>query len=341
MEAEVYIYGTFFDGLALDFVKSMEANKQNDIMLRLNSNGGDPTAGWSCLIKFAEHAKKKTVKVDGKALSMGFYFCCYTDNVECADVSEFLIHRAAYWFEGTDLMTDQDKQSLKIMNDKLRKAVEAKINVPLFEQITGVTLDQIFATDNRIDVELTAKQALQIGLVNKINTITPEAAAEINARVDRYAKAATTAGRSLHVTAATPTIPNPPHKPTTMDINELKNNHRAVYDAIFNAGQTAGKTAEADRVGAWMAFNDVDPEGVAKGIKEGAALSGTQMAELSRKAFSKEALKGLEKTNAPEIEPVEDIEKPAATAAAAAKTKAAAKVVDFEKAVASTLGIKN
>jgi SNF2 family DNA or RNA helicase len=69
----------------------------------------------------------------------------------------------------------------------LREALEAKVNTTLFQGITGKTMDDVFNTATRIDVILTAQQAKEIGLINKVVNITPTMQAEIKGH---YAMAA-------------------------------------------------------------------------------------------------------------------------------------------------------
>src|SRR5690606_34151083 len=48
------------------------------------------------------------------------------------------------------------------------------------KRLKGVSLDEIFSNDQRIDVFLSAQEALTIGLVDRIVEITPERKAEID-----------------------------------------------------------------------------------------------------------------------------------------------------------------
>ena len=87
-----------------------------------------------------------------------------------------------------------------------------------------------------------------------------------------------------------------------MDIKALKSDHSALFAEVFALGQKDGVSSERDRVGAWMAFGDVDFQAVTKGIKEGEELSATATAELSRKSFAAQAIADIESDNADEQE---------------------------------------
>lgn len=326
MAKEVLLYGTIYSSYdSKEFVNALEEAKDQDIVVRVNTDGGDVEEGFAMVCKFADHKKKKSAKVDAKANSMGLFFLCYCAYVECYDISGFLLHRAAYssYVENNpDHMTQAMWDSLKKINDKLRAALEAKIDVARFKKITGYTLDDVFNTPGRLDVELSAQDALAIGLVNKINQLTPEAAADINGRVDKIAAHAPT---SLRVTAA---VPPTTSKTTDMTIEQLKKEHPALYASIFDEGVKA----ERDRVGAWMAFQKADPERVAKAIKEGNALSQTDMAELGVKMFSANALDKLKEEAAGDIT--------TSAAGQKAKTEAEKTAAAFEAEVDAALGIK-
>jgi ATP-dependent Clp protease, protease subunit len=290
MAKEILLYTSIHEWSSADFIKAVdEVGKSEDIVVRVNTNGGSPEYGFGMIAKLQEHEGDITIKVDGKAYSMGLFMLAYADKVEALDVSEFMIHRASYpeWFETSSYFTDDKKANLKRINASLRKAVENKIDVELFEKVAGITMDDLFAETSRTDIFLTAQQAKRIGLIDKINKITPQKAAEIN---DATASIAAKYGSIEPIVVE---APNPVEKPKTnkkMTIEELKEKHPAVYASVFNSGKEAGVSAERDRVGAWMTYVDVDAKVVGEGINEGKELTTKIMADLSRKAFSKEAL---------------------------------------------------
>lgn len=95
-----------------------------------------------------------------------------------------------------------------------------------------------------------------------------------------------------------------------MTLAEFKANHPEVYAQAANEGATQ----ERDRVGAWMAYADVDLEAVTAGINEGKPLAQKTAAELARKVFSKQALADVTADSPktlPTGEPTKDEEKTA------------------------------
>jgi len=326
---EILLYEGIFDFTAERFMKDMEEAKDDDITLRISTDGGDPQQAFGMIAKFQEHEGTKSIKVDGKAFSMGAFFLLYTNDVEALDVSEFLFHRAAFprfIEQSEDLFTDSDKERLAKLNASLRKAMEAKLDIPRFEKITGVTLDELFSMESRIDVTLTAKQAKQVKLINRIIPITPEIKASVNNKMLKIA---------ANMVVDLPKEEEEeiqPQKNTEMDLNKLKAEHPALYSQVVNIGAEQ----EKDRAGAWLAFADVDLKTVSEGIKGSEAMSATMMAELTRKSFSAQMLTKTEE------EAIEDIDTAEINAKAGKKkTKEEEKVVSFVAEVRSNLGLKD
>ena len=290
MAKEVLLYGDIYSERARQFITALTDAEGEDLSIRINSNGGDVEYGWGMVAKFAEFKGKKSVKVDGMAASMAAYFTLYADSVEALDVSNFLFHRAAYptWYESNETMfTETRKKELNDINAKLRAAIESKVTSQEWFNVTGVSLDAMFSLNERVDVTLTAEQAKSLGLVGSINTITPTKKAAIEARMLAVAEDYT--GMRLAAKADTPPAPTPVNQnQRPMTIEKFKAEHPEIYAQAV----TAGAEQERDRVSAWMTYVDIDAKAVADGITAGKNITQTAMAELSRKALSKEALAG-------------------------------------------------
>lgn len=278
MAKEILLYTSINDYSAAQFITDLEANKGVDIVCRMNTPGGAVYSAYGMIAKWAEHAKGKTIKVDGRADSGGFFMCCYADNVECLDVSTFLAHRAAMpsWIESnTDYFTDEVKAELTRINKQLRASMEGKFTSEKFFKVTGVSLDALFSLEDRIDVVLDSTQAKALGLVSKVTSITPEKAIEINTM-------------TLQIAANNNTIPVPQpivipqSKDKIMNAAEFKAAHPAAYAEIV----AEGAKSEKSRVKAWMAFSAVDPKASAAGIAGDEAVTMDVIAEMSMKAAS-------------------------------------------------------
>ena len=291
---EVLMYGDIWDYSAAEFVKTIEEGEDTTLTMRINCNGGSPESGWAMIAKFAEFDGEKSVKIDGKAYSMGAFAPLYVEKekAQCLDVSQFLFHRAAYpeWFEDSSYFTPEIKANLANINKSLRQAFEARIDVAKFEEVSEVTVNEMFSMESRKDVFLNAQQAKKIGLVGKIIKITPEKKSSIAASMVKAA---------AHYTGQMPPIipkaesEKPAikveHKIKSMTLAELQVSHPAIYAEAV----AVGAANEVDRVGAYLVFIDVDAKAVKEGISSGKPLSATAQAEFAMKAYSPERLAAL------------------------------------------------
>jgi len=331
---EILLYYTIYSSTAADLIRAMDAAKDSDIEMRVNSGGGETYTTYGIIAKFLENKNNKKLKVDGFAGSMAAFLCCYADDVECLDVSTFVFHRAAFYYEeNPNYFTPEVKAEVIEINKNLRAAMEAKMSAAEWEAETGVSYDAMFSLDDRIDVRITAKQAKKLGLVSKVNKITPTQSRQVNAMSMQIAAQYNQPPILLPVSAETPEpqAPTPTKilKPNTMTIQEFKAAHPEAYAAAVKEGVTA----ERDRVGSFLAFIDVDPAEVAKGIKSGEALTATATAEFSRKEFNIKAGIKAAGENAPEV----ITEEPAPPATP--PTEAAKKMAAFNAEVDAKLGL--
>lgn len=289
MARELYMYGDIYDSTALQFIKDLEEAKDEDIVVRIATNGGQPAYMAGMAAKFKEHAKGKKVKVDGMAHSAGLFFIATCDDVEALEQATMILHRAAYstWFEKSEYMTEELWTNLNHINSILRKSLESKIDIEKFEKITGKTLDEVFSNDTKIDVNLTAKQAKQIGLIKKVVPITEKEKARIDAVYATYDPTANAPIKDSKNENSKPKEVN------QMDIEKLRAEHPAVFAQVVKVGAEQ----ERDRVGAWLAFIGADSEQVLKGIKEGRILTQTDTSELSIKMLKQDQLNALKKDN--------------------------------------------
>ena len=307
MAKEILLYSSIYGFTAESFLEKMEAAKDEDIVLRINTPGGDVQAGYGMIAKFAEHQGNKLIKVDGKANSMGAFFLAFADNVEALDVSEIVLHRAAYpsYYEAReDFKGSADYDSLVSMNKDLRTKLEAKIDSELFEKLTKVSLDKMFSMDSRIDVKITPSQAKRIGLISKVKKLTSEMSTEIQANTVTIAAEFGVDVKELEVIKAD-IIPaqNKPKINKKMTIEDLQASNPSVYNQIFALGSEAGIAERNDTVNAWLVNIEIDAKAVTEGIKSGKNLSQTASAEFGIKMFSALKLKSEQEASAVVVTP--------------------------------------
>jgi len=313
--ADLLLYGSIDSFGAAEFISELDEKTANneDLLVRVNTPGGNPEYAFGMVAKYKEYTGKKRVQVDGKAFSAGLFFLCYADEVEAYDVSEFLLHRAAYpeYFENDPkYFTDAIRGNLDRVNASLMTAFKNKVDVPLFEELTGFKLKDVFSMERREDVFFSADVAKKIGLISKVNKITPTKKAEIKEFESLVV---------MEMAAEYKGAQQEEIKTDKMTLEELKAKHPDVYAQAHKEGMTSGINKEKDRVEACMVFLDIDPVGVKAAIESGNELTAKAMAEFALKANSKTALATLE-TETKEQPVVDTKEVPNTEKAAEAKT---------------------
>lgn len=288
MTKEILLYNNIYSYSAADFISQLNESEE-DVVIRVNSGGGSPEDCWGMIAKMKEK-KNVTVKVDGRADSMALYFLCYANKVEALDVSGFLLHRAAYSFLNQNELTEAQASDLKKVNDDLRAGLEKRVNERKFKQITGYSFDDVFDTSRRLDIEINSKQALEMGLIDKINPINEMEIAAINTR--------------MYKVAATNENINNEKNNKKMTLAELKSAHSDLYNEVVKIGAKE----EKDRVGSWLVFSNIDLEAVKKGIADGGVMSQTTLTELTLKSISAEHLAKLETAKTPVVPTAEKTE---------------------------------
>ena len=311
MPTEVLLYGQIYDESAAEFISQInEVPEGEELVVRVNTPGGSVDYGNGMIAKFQEYEGRKRVKVDGAAYSMGFNFALYADEVEALDVSDFMIHRAAYpsWYEES-FMSEAEKTSLVRTNKNLEKAFRNKVDVKAFEELSGTKVKALFSMDDRVDVYMSAQDAKKIGLVDKINQITPKRRREIK---DQYngcmAKAASAImDGSINLPKGFKPELVKPEEATVKDeftkeqIEEQNNNNnmtlqdlKAKHPELFQEAYDMGVSAEKDRVESWLVFAAIDPDKVKEGIESGESVSAKQTQEFVLKSSSQAALAALQ-----------------------------------------------
>lgn len=296
MAKELYLYSPIYDFVAQALIQQMEENKSESLVLRINSPGGQVFAGWGIVSKMKELVNagiKIHAKCDGIVASMAVPILCYASSSECDDISVFMIHKA-----GMYVSNDDDQQLLDKVNDDLRKKLNKKVDNKKLKDLKGVTIDDIFDAEDRKEYYLTAKEAKDIGLVDKITKLNPsELMAAFNENIYKIAA----------IETAKPPISTPTSKPMTLE--QLKAEHSDLFKSIFDLGVKG----EQNRIKAWMAWGQIDPEKVSKAIADGTEITMADISEFSAKAMTPEALKKLSAEAAKPISTEEPEVKPAIT----------------------------
>lgn len=96
-----------------------------------------------------------------------------------------------------------------------------------------------------------------------------------------------------------------------MTAEEFQAQHPQEYAKVFDAGKVAGTSAgvsaEQDRVNTWMAYQEIDPEAVTKGIESGKTVSAAEQAQFLVKAAKGSTLAAIKRDSAGDIIPAEAV----------------------------------
>lgn len=257
---QILLYSPIFSFTAETFINQFaQLDPNEDVVIRVNSPGGSVFAGWGMTKAMQDHKGRVIVKVDGIAASMAFYLAMFADEVEALDVSRFLVHRADGYTDNED-----EKKELANINAIMRAKLEKRIAGDVFQQITGVSYDEVFDEKQRKNVWISAKDAKKIGLVDRISRLEPKEIAAMNETF--YAFSETLQGSDV-VQGSTGEKPinNNLKTEKKMTINELQAQHPDLYAQVV----ALGTKAEQTRVKSWIAFLEVDKENVIASIKDG------------------------------------------------------------------------
>lgn len=300
MPKDVVLMGGIHEGTAMFFFEqlneALEDDPSADVVLRVNTGGGGPDYGMSIIEKVQELKEQILLKGGMSMHSTGFFMMVAldADRVECMDLTSSVLHRAAYpewvekadWYKGSvheQLIADSNKKLEKMLRNRV--SVEALEALPQFKD-KNLTLKDIFALDNRAEVLLTASDLKKLGIVGKVNKITPAKKSELVAMVSTFDKC-----RSLDdFRIAASSIEEKKSKPNSgnmeLTLESLKADFPAIYEAVVASAKKEGKEAEVARVKAWTAWAKVDPDRVTKAIADGTEMSIEVISELSAKAAS-------------------------------------------------------
>lgn len=262
MPREILIYDTF-NRWDTERIVSQLSEIEGDFSVRINSPGGSVVSGIAILSKLSEMAGGNKITVDGQAMSMGAFFLPFFKERLANDMSEFMLHKAAYpsWYEATA----EEQERLLSLNNKIKqKMLDAGINAELVERV--------FRPDIREDVFLTAQEALEAGLITEIRELKTAEREALQAQYHAEAAASYQGRKSMPKIESQ--TPNKIHK---MTIQELQ----AQHPALFAEAVEQGVKAERKRVGQFLAFVSTENEKTASGraikaIKDGDEIGDVQ-----------------------------------------------------------------
>lgn len=324
------LFAPIYDYVASEFVDKMnDYPSDEDLEIWVNSPGGRVFAGWSIIGAMQKREGKNNVCIMGHAASMSVFFALFADYSEALEVTQFMIHRADGYVD-----TPEDQAFLDRINKDLRKKMEDRLNMDVFEQVTGKTMNDIFNPKDRINVWIDAKQAKKIGLINKIRKFEPN---ELKAYND-FVAFADFSQRSEDKSQRSDNFEEPESdyfsnnlNDKKMTLQEFKSQNPELYEQIYNSGKTDGVKSEQTRVKTWLAYLDIDKENVITSIKEGKEFTTDVMAEMSVKMTARTTVDNIKA----------DSQKDITTDKTVDKTEAQKELEAFEKGVKEGVNVKS
>ena len=285
MAKEIYLYSPIWSSSAQNLIEAMdEAGDNAEVTIRVCSPGGSPIAAQGILAKMQSRTGKTNIAVDGQADSMALYMLPFaTGNVSCLDSTiPMCLHRA-----DMEIENEEDKIILDSVNASLRAKLEKTVNAEMFQKIKGLTFDDVFSMDKRVNVMITPEEAKALGLVKTITSLQPKEAEALKMKIiSCYSQERKPIDINTNTNKNSINLNS---KPMTAD--KLKAEHPEVYRSILSEGAKQEKM----RIEAHLAFIDVDQDATIKSINEGTEMSPKIMAEMSVKMMTAKTVINLDK----------------------------------------------
>jgi ATP-dependent Clp protease protease subunit len=135
----IYVYDiidSWWGVSAADFAREVAAVTTPNVLLRVNSGGGDVFEARAMMTAIAESPAKFTAKIDGLAASAATALTLACDTVEIAEGGFYMIHKAWTWAMGN--------------------ADDMRANAVLLDKIDRVLLDGYVAKTGKSEAEVLA-----------------------------------------------------------------------------------------------------------------------------------------------------------------------------------------
>lgn len=237
--------------------------------------------------------------------------CTFYDNSKAMEARGIVLRE--YYATASKDKNRATKEALEGDGKKLVQEMLDPMNNVFLSAVRESRGDKIAHSEEQVltGKTFTSERATSLGLIDGIKTIEEAMVYAINGSASKNKTTTTTQTNKYKI----------------MTSQEFKAQHRAEYDAMVKDIVTA----ERDRVGAWMAFMEIDAEAAKKGIAEGNEVTQKTISEMTVKAMSKAKLGAMETESA---EAVQTAEVPAEAATGDKKAEV------WEKELDKALGLK-
>jgi ATP-dependent protease ClpP protease subunit len=297
--------------------------------IRIYCPGGDVESAWGIPAKMQELKQKgchSIAKVDGMAASMAGLLLVYFDERESLDVSNIMLHRAAFPEKDNEgnpyFITPEENQRLAKINTDIKSKLFQVIDDKKLKALKGVSINDLFdEKKERIDCWLNANEAMQIGLITKV--------VPIDASSSQYMVKAVAAcyGSAQRPEATAATAGNNQTNAKKMTAEEFKQQNPEAYAAIEKSAADAAVTAFKAKAKAAL-----DDDGDGKGA------NGSQANQIDPKVISMAVEETLKVMGVARIEGGQPAQTAAATAAQTTQAEADKKAkAEADKKIADDL----
>lgn len=178
----VYVYDiidSFWGVSAADFAREIGAVRTPNVLLRINSPGGDVFEARAMMAAIAEHPAKFTAKIDGLAASAATALTLACDIVDIVEGGFFMIHQA--WTIA--LGNADDMRATANLLDKVDNSL-----IDGYVARSGKTVDQVKAWMSA-ETWFDAQEAVDAGFCNNVVPLATGAAKASAFNLAAYANA--------------------------------------------------------------------------------------------------------------------------------------------------------
>ena len=243
--ATLRIFGEIGFEVTLDrFLSDLEAYADRDLIVEINSRGGDVFDGLGIYNRLSRHKGHVTTRVEVIAASMATVIAMAGDSKEMHDGSMWMIHKPCTFAAGNEDDFDTVKQALSAVKGSM---------IAAYAKGTGRGEDEISALlDEREETWMTADEAKEFGFIDEVITSDLDIAASLR-EVDfsKFKNAPVVALEQNLVSGEAPDDPTPetaePIAATAAPINGDKSMSPEEQAAIEASAREAGVKAEMNR----------------------------------------------------------------------------------------------
>lgn len=171
--ATIYVYDvidSYWGVSASDMAKTLAGITAPNIVVRINSPGGDVFEARAMMAQLVGHSATVTAKIDGLAASAASFLAMAASSVEIADGGFFMIHKGWTWMMGNA----DDCRATAGLLDK----VDASI-IDTYASKTSKSADEIGAW-MKAETWFNAQEAIDAGFCDSV--IPTTASAKVDAR---------------------------------------------------------------------------------------------------------------------------------------------------------------